>query len=476
MADNLAIVGGRTEDIVGLHTFINKPEVKSKLFKSFGAGLMYTYLLKYFTPDREMTIMSDTMTSQEENYFWATIHVGTVSSYPNAPGDPFVFTLDGTLDIDSAGHYFVRERQILNLGSLNTQLRAWIPVGGVSSTGGNTPTVTITCYPVQNETFTASTITVGDEITLGSIATGPESVGVPSTVTGYSQYTHWTQSFAESFYAGDPQMATQHWAVKEGVGWWLEESGKTEIKLDFQLEDAALWGLNNLNTSIVDTSDATGLSVGVTMNKGLWSWANDYGYILNYDKTTGLTVADFDKICEYYESKGMNAPAALAMLGGTLYRNTENVLKDYITGTTGALNELFTPKSGDVSKDLTISFKNLVKGNVSFHMINCDSFNNPYFQGATRAGGKYSGLLVPLGTAQDKVQGAVPNVSVRYRGGDGYIRNKVVTYKAGRGGFGAQKLGIKYTNTSGDWTGMDWLTEAMFPVYEPWRLTAIKGI
>jgi hypothetical protein len=78
--------------------------------------------------------------------------------------------------------------------------------------------------------------------------------------------------------------------------------------------------------------------------------------------------------------------------------------------------------------------------------------------------------------AHDEKQGAVPNVSVRYRGGDGYIRNKVVTYRAGRGGFGAQKLGVKYTNHQGDWTGMDWLTEAMYPVYEPWRLTAIKGL
>ena len=271
-------------------------------------------------------------------------------------------------------------------------------------------------------------------------------------------------------------MAQQHWAVKEGVGLWLEESAKTEFKLDFQLEDAAMWGLPNLSTSITDVSDATGANEPVGMNKGLWSWVNDYGYILNYDMSTGLTVDDFNNVAEYYESKGMNAPTALAMMGGNLYRNMETTLKDYITGTTGALNELFTPKSGDVSKDLTMSFKNLVKGGISYHMINCDSFNNPYFMGATKANGKYSGLIVPLGMAHDEKQGAVPNVSVRYVGIDGYVRNKVITYKPGRGGFANQKLGVSSSNHSGDWTGMDWLTECMYPVYEPWRLTAIKGL
>jgi len=78
--------------------------------------------------------------------------------------------------------------------------------------------------------------------------------------------------------------------------------------------------------------------------------------------------------------------------------------------------------------------------------------------------------------AQDKVQGAVPNVSVKYRGGDGYVRNKIITYRPGRGGFAQRKLGVNYVNHNGDWTGMDWLTEAMYPVYEPWRLTVIKGI
>ena len=473
--DNQAVQGGLSDRINSLHTFIDKQEVKSKLFHSYDVGLRYTYLLKYFTPDREGNVASDHMMSQEKNYFWQSIHAATIVSYPASPGDPFIFTLDGTLDLDSQGNYFVRERQILNLNSLNSQIRAWVPPGGISSTGGPSPTVTVTSYPVQNDVFTALQVAPGDEITLGAIATGPESAGVQSTVTGYNEYEHWTQSFAESFYAGDPQMAQAHWAEKEGKGWWLDQSAETEFKLDFQLEDAAVWGLPNINTAIQDLSAATGHNVNVTMVKGLWSWANDYGFILNYDMGTGLVVDDFNKVCEYYESKGMAASAALAMMGGNLYRNMETTLKDYITGTTGALNELFTPKSGDVSKDLTVSFKNLVKGNVSFHMVNCESFNNPKFQGAVKANGKYSGLLVPLGMATDAKIGAVPNVSVKYRAINGYVRDKIITYKPGRGGF-AKTMGINYTNHNGDWTGMDWLTEAMYPVYEPWRLTAIKGL
>ena len=477
MADNNMIVSGLNEKIVGLHTFINKPEVKAKMFRSYGAGLMYTYLLKYFTPDRELTVGAATMTSQEKNYFWATIHAATVVSYPGAPGDPFIFTLDPVLDIDSQGNFSVRERQILNLGTVNSPKRAWIPQGGIVSTGGLNPTVTITCYPTDNATFTSTTIAAGDQITLGSIATGHGSIGVKGTVTGYNEFTHYAQSFAENFSAEDFQMAQQHWAQKEGIGWWLEESAETEFKLDFQLEDAAMWGLPNLNTTnIVDASDNSGANYAVGMNKGLWSWANDYGYILNYDLSTGLTVVDFDNVSEYYTSKGMNAPTALALMGITLYINMETTLKDYITGTTGALNELFTPKSGDVSKDLTMSFKNLVKGGISFHMVNCDGFNNPYFMGAAKAGGKTSGLIVPLGMAHDEKAGAVPNVSVRYVGINGYVRNKVITYRPGRGGFAGQKLGVNYTNHNADWTGMDWLTEAMYPVYQPWELTAIKGL
>src|ERR1035437_1772362 len=172
--DNQAIRGGLSGDILSLHTFIDKPEVKEKLFKSYDVGLLYTYLLKYFMPDREMTVASDHMESQEKNYFWATIHVGSVVSYPASTNDPFIFTLDGTLDIDSRGNYFVRERQLLNLGSVNTPVRAWIPPAGISSTGGFTPTVTVTCYPVTGSSgWGATTITTGDVITLGGFALGP---------------------------------------------------------------------------------------------------------------------------------------------------------------------------------------------------------------------------------------------------------------------------------------------------------------
>jgi hypothetical protein len=477
MADNLAIRGGLTEDILSLHTFIDKPEYKAQLFKSYDMGLLYTYLLKYFMPDREMTVAASSLKSQEKNYFWATIHVGTVSSYPGSAGDPFVFTLDGTLDIDTHGNYFVRERQILNLGSVNTQIRAWIPVGGISSTGGHTPTVTITAYPLGNETFTSTTITTGDVITLGSIAAGPESTGVDSTTTGYNEYTHYTQIFKEAFLAGDDQMAQLHWVAEEGKGSWLEESAEKEFMMDFQKEDAAIWGVPNLNTSVVDAS-ATGNahSTAVTTNKGLWSWGNDYGYILNYDMGTGLTVDDFNKISEYYETKGITSNTCLTLLGGTLYRNMETVLKDYITGTTGALNEAFTPASGGGEKDLNMAFKRIVKGHINFPMHNCPSFNNPYFQGVAKSNAKYSGLIIPIGMAMDATTGAVPNVSVRYRGIGGYVRNNIVTLRPGAGGFLQKTQGVTYSNHRGDWSGMDWLTEAMFPVYEPWKLTLIKGI
>ena len=475
--DNQAIRGGLSGDILSLHTFIDKPEVKEKLFKSYDVGLLYTYLLKYFMPDREMTVASDHMESQEKNYFWATIHVGSVVSYPASTNDPFIFTLDGTLDIDSRGNYFVRERQLLNLGSVNTPVRAWIPPAGISSTGGFTPTVTVTCYPVTGSSgWGATTITTGDVITLGGFALGPGSGPVPSTTTGYNRYTHYTQIFSESFYAEDTQMAQLHWVVEEGKGWWLEESAEKEFMLDFQKEDAAVWGIPNSNTAIADVSAANSKNVAVTMNKGLWSWGNDYGYILNYDMTTGLTVDDFNKVAEYYETKGITATTNLTLLGGTLYRNMETVLKDYITGTTGALNEAFTPKSGDGEKDLNMAFKRIVKGHLNFPMHNCPSFNNPYFQGVAKSNAKYSGLIIPIGMSMDATQGAVPNVSVRYRGINGYVRNNVITYRPGRGGFAQQTMGVKYSNHTGDWTGMDWLTEAMFPVYEPWKLTLIKGI
>ena len=298
--DNLPINAGRTQDIVSLHAFINKPEVKAQIFRSYGIGLTWIDILKYYLPDRESIVSATTMTSQDKNFFWETIHCGRVVHLPSGAGDFLSFELDGTLDIDSQGNFFPRERFILNLGTVNNPIRCWIPVGGIVSTGGLTPTVTITAYPGKSEVVTAAQLYAGVEIPIGASAMGVETGPTTSTVTGYNEYTHWAQLMKEAFLTGDMQMAQLHWAEKEGIGQWIEETAETEMKLDFQKADAALWGQEFTNAAILDAStapSALGKTIPVYANKGLWSWAADYGYPLNYDSGTGLTVDDFNQVC-----------------------------------------------------------------------------------------------------------------------------------------------------------------------------------
>ena len=474
--DNLPIVAGLTQDIVSLHAFINKPEVKAQIFRSYGVGLTWIDILKYYLPDRESIVSAQTMTSQDKNFFWETIHCGTVVHLPSGAGDFISFTLDGTLDIDSAGNFFPRERFILNLGTVNNPIRCWIPVGGIVSTGGTTPTVTITAYPGKSEMVTAAELYAGVEIPIGASAMGVQTGPTTSTVTGYNEYTHWAQLMKEAFLTGDMQMAQLHWAQKEGIGWWIEETAETEMKLDFQKADAALWGQEFTNAAILDVStapSALGKTIPVYANKGLWSWGQDYGYHLNYDSGTGLTVDDFNQVCEYYISKGIISQTGMFLQGIQLNLQLETALKDYIKGTTGSLTETFTPKSGDYTHNLEIGFRHLYKGGLMFPMHVAPEFNHPMFMGATVTNAKKSGIIIPISMAMDNQLGPVPNVSVKYVGLGNYKREKIVNIYGGMGGFAKQALGVPYAQHKDDYTDIHWLTQPMYPVYEPWRLVTV---
>ena len=93
--------------------------------------------------------------------------------------------------------------------------------------------------------------------------------------------------------------------------------------------------------------------------------------------------------------------------------------------------------------------------------------------GATVTNAKKSGIIIPISMAMDNKLGPVPNVSVKYVGLGNYKREKIVNIYGGMGGFAKQALGVPYAQHKDDYTDIHWLTQPMYPVYEPWRLIQV---
>jgi hypothetical protein len=403
-----------------------------------------------------------------ENYPIQTLTVGTVTaqtgnatcSFTIAPGD-----------LDASYHYYPRERQTWFCGTPGDMYEVRIPVGGITDNLSGTITITVVALDTT-ATLTSTYIYAGAVLSPGAFATAVGSTGVAPSKVGYDHVYFYAQVFKEALGHDGMALAYQRWWNNgEGIYMYNHEVGIKELQLRAGMNAQFIVGEATTNTSAsmkdVNTADSTATQVYTT--EGIYTWGGERGYDNQYSTTAGFLVTDLDAIGEYYLSVGVNTEKILWAMGNGLYQTVENNCKEYVTGATGALNDLFTPTNGK-DHDLNIGFKSIRKNGFDYTIYEDSTFNNPKLLKNLMYN---SGFCIPLGEAKDgKTGNWVKNLSVGYVGNSTYSREMVVGNLGGMDGFFKQQFGLPILN-SNDANQSHWLSHAMLRVFNAFEIVRL---
>lgn len=477
--NNLPIAHARAYDIRSIHDFVWKPTVLEELYTNFGDGLKNGVdILRSL--GRFGAVGNDTYTHHEENYDLRTVKPAASGIVVAAsPGDPAYFVLHAD-DLDDNYNHILREGYTLTLGDT---VNGFIECQISDISGSGTATVTVELTPWDaTKTITATYLNTNGEWAIGGGAFAPETRQPLPTTTGFAERTHYTQIFKETLTFGGAELASQTWhPVLNGGGWFNMELTRGEFLLDRQLEYSIIMGQANTN-SITGVSAITGSNNPITKNKGLWTWADELGYTMNFTDADSIDMTDLDDAAAYYESVGVNSGIVLVWCGGGYYRRVENTGIEFISNPGGAATQggglpgdfLAPAKGGDAPWDLNFGFRAIQKAGITFVFHSLPIFNNPYLFGITGYKLNDAAIMVPLTTLKDPVKSKmIPNVRGVARAVPGYSRERIVGPMAGMDGFLQQRQGSPLI-TEIDGNNTYWLSEVSFPVMEAFKLILHK--
>lgn len=441
------------------------PEHVAELWLSYGNGLTFIDTLTYGFADRSELVSAETWQAHVENFPSKNMTVGANVSAAGGTGQTASFSLaasDLTL-IGGTYYYYPRVDQVCWVGT-----KGAIKQCHIRSISQATSTVTITIQPSDiSYQITAGDIAIGTIITLGAVVKSIESGPTTATKPGYDTYNYYAQVVKEADGWGGMELARKHWHLVDGKYLWDRSILQKEWKLKAGMNASAFLGEQVTNTGITNVSVVDSSNIQVNSTIGLWTWADLKGFDVTYNGTTGFTPTDLDAEGEYYRSIGETASQILKVCGNGYYVSVENGCKDYITGASGALNDLFTPSAGNGDKDLTIGFKSIKKNGFTYVLQEDHTFNNPNLLKNLM----YNNCMsIPMSTVRDAKNGNwFPNVSIKYVGNSTYNRKMIIGRIAGMAGFQNQNFQTPIIST-GDSESVNWMTHYGFEVRTPFSL------
>ena len=435
----------------------------AELWLGYGGGLTMLDILTYGFDNRSELVADETWIAHTENYPIKTMTVGGNVSAAGGTGQTAYFNLHAN-DLTGANyHFYPRVDQVCYVGA-----KGAIKQCHIRSISQATSTVTITIQPSDiNYQITAADIAVGTIIPLGAVVKSVESAKTTATRNSYDTLTFWAQVVKHNKGFGGMELARQHWFPLDGRALFSDAIAKAEFEMKAGMNASIFLGEEVTNTAITNVSVEDSSNIRVRSSIGLWSWGDVKGFDIIYNGTSGFTPTDLDAEGEYYRSVGVTTNTILKTCGNGYYLSAEKGCKDYITGASGALNDLFTPTAGGGDKDLTVGFKTIYKNGFKYLLHEDHTWNNPYLLKNLMFN---NCLSVPLSTVTDaKTGGRFPNLSIKYVGNKSYNRKMVMGYYGGMDGAIQQFFGTPPISTS-DLNEVNWLTHWGLEIRDPWNL------
>lgn len=441
------------------------PEHVAELWLSYAPGLTLIDTLTYGFADRSELVSAEYWYAHVENFPIKTMTVGGNVSAAGGAGQTASFSLhaDDLTSVSGTYYYYPRVDQVCYVGS-----KGAIKQCHIRSISQATSTITITIQPSDvTYQITAADIAVNTVIPLGGVVKSIESAATTYTKPGYDTYTFYAQVQKEATGFGGMELARKHWYNIDGKYFYDRDVMHKEFQLKAGMNASLFLGEAVTNTAITNVSVGDSSKVQVNSNIGLWTWGDTKGYDVTYNGTTGFTPTDLDAEGEYYRSVGLTANQILKVCGNGYYVSAENGCKDYITGASGSLNDLFNPVAGNGDKDLTVGFKSIKKNGFTYILQEDHTFNNPYLLKSKMFD---NCLSIPMSTVRDAKSGNwFPNLSINYVGNNTYNRKMIVGRIGSMAGFLQQNFQTPVIS-SGDFEACHWLTHWGSTIRNPFEL------
>jgi hypothetical protein len=417
-----------------------KPSVANTLYRRFGSqGLP---LLQFFRSlSREEAITNDTHSAYEENWIHENVTVGTTQGDPGV-GNALTIPLHSS-DLNTLNQFYARQDFIITMPN-ETQCI----IQSIDDSVSASPTITI--KPL-NASKTIGATTAGQKLAITNGVWGAGEDQPTGAVTGRTKRNFYAQIFKETIGMEGSQLVNAEWfdhydeSTGKMTGVYTPETMEGEFRLSIIEDGAYLFGEENTN-SIVVNPGVPGAGNLKRTTKGIIPWINDLGYTFPYYPGS-LAITDLDNIGLYLKSQGLSTDVVWLGVGARLMNEINNAAVTFegdANSYTRVVNNVF---KGNDELALSVSYKVITKGGITFMLNEIGNFSNPKTFGTPLYEFDKYGICIPLSNVKDAQSGLVaPNISSFYRAKGAYNRRYEVFTLGGAGG-GQYTTSIDKTNT-----------------------------
>jgi hypothetical protein len=455
MADNtIRVEGNYNNTWLGIHSAQLKPQYLPELYKTYGRD--FDILDFLWMPSRKGLVPARTMKLWEKGNIKATITLNGAISTGSANADVTFKIAAG--DYDASGNPAVRVWQVVYIPQKYQPSGFNVPAPyQIVSRSGSAGDYTFTARPQVSGSQIAVEVPTATKLSLGPIQMAPGSGAVTGTTQAHFERSFTTTILREHVGFEGGIISQKNWEPiynENGVQMGVFNKGLIDMEflLDDQLNNYIFLGTTNDNASLVQTSQFGG-SNKVLSGDGIWKSLDESGQQLWY--SGAFQNGDYVTAKNLMESQGVSTAEIIFPMGSKLFDDTDQADLDYIKEYSGG---------SDLLRNMTeLGFQaQVVKRNgVSFYKTKLKSLSNPFSLGNDEYELSNAGFMMPTTKAKVSVgsmnnQVALNNVELRFLGGDGEDRTRVLGQFDGMNGYKQFKPLTAY-----DGTTLDMLTEPM---------------
>lgn len=408
-----------TEQLISLYDILEEKHFP-KLIARYGKQFDNMQVL-FRSLGREEPISQIEYTAHEENWIHDNFKVKTNVADPGA-GKSAVIPVDSdnVYGTGTSAVVYARKGDIITMPITEVQViitnKAW---------NANTERYEITVKPLRS-TQTVGAITAGTTLAITNGAFGAGTKNPEGTVVGTTPRNFQAQIFKESVGLEGSEFVKEKWFKYIGDGrdvvkWYTTGLARAEYLLNLKLDGAFSMGeMDDGNVTVPAGEEGAGNVVKTT--RGMFPWVRDLGKEI--DASEGFQLSMLDQIALYMKRQGIESSIALGLVGNVLVQSIENEAVDFLAQTgidyTRVEKTIF---KGNRELSLSVNFKTITKGGVTFMIKPYDNWSNPKTWGSTGYNLEEYGILFPLSTVKDAKSGLkMNNVGIKYLQKDGYSR------------------------------------------------------
>ena len=439
-----SVSGYRTEQWMALADW-QMPSISNTLYRRYGAQGM-PMLQMFRSLGREEAITNDSHSAYEENWVHGFVtSAGIVAS--TGAGNAINITLAAT-DLDASNNFYPRKDYIITFPNESQGI-----IESINVTVPTAPVLKVVPLNASKDLLGAGALAANQKLAITNGVWGAGEDQPSGAVTGRTKRTFYAQIFKETIGMEGTQLVNAEWFERfdeqsgKVTGVYTPESWEGEFRLSIIEDGAYLFGEENTN-SVVVQSGVPGAGNSKKTTKGIVPWMRDLGYVYPYTPGT-LTITDLDDIGLYLKTQGLSTDVVWLGVGARLMNEINNAAVTFLGDQHDHAMILQNVFKGNQELALSVNYKVITKGGITFMLNEIGNFSNPRTFGLANSGYEFDryGLCIPLSNVKDAATGKMmTNISSFYRAKGSYNRRYEVFTLGGAGG-GQYVTSVDSTNT-----------------------------